>query len=200
MEKGKVIFLNGASSSGKTTLANNLRLSLEEPYLYLGLDTFITMLPLGYIGQVPPADQCMQLIPFVDKEGHNQVELKYGPKGRILIKSMYETVRILANNGWNVICDDVCFELQEVAKILDRLEVILISVYAPLTVLEERELARKNRLPGLARWQFPKMYPSNPIYDLEIDTSKGSIEESVQAIKEFLKNGKPAAFKKIKSS
>ena len=34
----KIIYLNGPSSSGKTTLAKALQESLEEPYLHIGID------------------------------------------------------------------------------------------------------------------------------------------------------------------
>ncbi len=45
MNVGKVIFLNGASSSGKSTIAKLLQPRLEEPFLHMQLDTFIEMLP-----------------------------------------------------------------------------------------------------------------------------------------------------------
>ena len=48
MKKGRVIYLNGSTSSGKTTVAKNFELLEKEPYLYLGLDTFIFMFPLFY--------------------------------------------------------------------------------------------------------------------------------------------------------
>jgi len=43
--KGKIIFLNGTSSSGKTSLARALQRELEEPFLYYSSDTFATFLP-----------------------------------------------------------------------------------------------------------------------------------------------------------
>jgi chloramphenicol 3-O phosphotransferase len=41
--KGKIIFLNGASSSGKTTLARALQARLERPAYHLAYDTFSQM-------------------------------------------------------------------------------------------------------------------------------------------------------------
>ena len=40
MEKGEIIFLNGVSSSGKTTLAKALQERLVEPFFLLNMDTF----------------------------------------------------------------------------------------------------------------------------------------------------------------
>ena len=48
MPKGKIIFLNGVSSSGKTTLAKSLQERLTEPFFWLASDTFIGMLPEKY--------------------------------------------------------------------------------------------------------------------------------------------------------
>ena len=41
MSKGKIIFLNGVSSSGKTTVAKELQARLSEPYCWLSVDSFI---------------------------------------------------------------------------------------------------------------------------------------------------------------
>jgi chloramphenicol 3-O phosphotransferase len=45
MSAGQIIFLNGASSSGKTAVARALQHILEEPYLLIGVDDAFRMLP-----------------------------------------------------------------------------------------------------------------------------------------------------------
>jgi chloramphenicol 3-O phosphotransferase len=45
---GNIIFLNGTSSSGKTTLARELQNRLSEPYLHFSIDSFLAMLPEKY--------------------------------------------------------------------------------------------------------------------------------------------------------
>jgi len=45
MNTGKIILLNGTSSSGKSTLLRGLQQVLSQPYLEMGLDKFIWMLP-----------------------------------------------------------------------------------------------------------------------------------------------------------
>src|SRR3989475_10619701 len=48
---GQVIVLNGASSSGKSTVGRELQRILPRPYLFAGIDTFLPMLrPAGHIG------------------------------------------------------------------------------------------------------------------------------------------------------
>jgi chloramphenicol 3-O phosphotransferase len=48
---GTIIFLNGTSSSGKTSLLKAIQNSFEEPLLDVGLDKFIWMLPERYLEQ-----------------------------------------------------------------------------------------------------------------------------------------------------
>jgi chloramphenicol 3-O-phosphotransferase len=48
MEKGKIIFLNGVSSSGKTTLAKSLQERLPDLFYWIAVDIFIDMMPKKY--------------------------------------------------------------------------------------------------------------------------------------------------------
>jgi len=48
---GKIIFINGTSSSGKSLLIKGLQDSLSEPCLEMGLDKTIWMLPKRYLNQ-----------------------------------------------------------------------------------------------------------------------------------------------------
>jgi chloramphenicol 3-O phosphotransferase len=45
-----IIFLNGCSSSGKTTIAKAIQHLSDEPWLLLGIDTFFHMMPSKYVG------------------------------------------------------------------------------------------------------------------------------------------------------
>ena len=48
-----IIFLNGASSAGKTSLGKALQDVLNEPYVLLGLDTFFHTVPARWAGGPP---------------------------------------------------------------------------------------------------------------------------------------------------
>ncbi len=58
-----------------------------------------------------------------------------------------------------------------------------VGLFAPLAVLEARERARGDRMPGLARWQFDRVH-RDMIYDLEIDASTASPQETARAIRD----------------
>ena len=49
MHPGTILLLNGASSSGKTSILKALQDILEEPYVDAGLDKFLWMLPARYL-------------------------------------------------------------------------------------------------------------------------------------------------------
>ena len=48
MKQACVIYLNGPSSSGKTTLAGALQEALDGMWLHVGIDKMISMMPLKY--------------------------------------------------------------------------------------------------------------------------------------------------------
>ena len=45
MDYGRIIFINGTSSSGKTSIVRALQDLLDKPYLEAGIDKFIFMMP-----------------------------------------------------------------------------------------------------------------------------------------------------------
>ena len=55
MPSGKIIFLNGTSSAGKTTLAYELQERFEIPFNHVGLDQFRDGLPDKFRGLNAPA-------------------------------------------------------------------------------------------------------------------------------------------------
>lgn len=69
------------------------------------------------------------------------------------------------------------------ADLLSPFAVFMVGVFAPLDVLEARELRRDDRLIGLARWQYDRVH-KDMSYDLEIDTSIATPMECAELIKE----------------
>jgi chloramphenicol 3-O phosphotransferase len=188
MEKqlAQIIYLNGPSSSGKTTLAKALQHAFEEPFLHVGIDKIIGWMPekindwtggeasLGYSWKKS-----------VDTSGNPVQELQAGPYAQKIGKTFQEVVLALAKMGHHIVIDDVSFgkqQLDEWKKILKNFRVLWVGINAPLVVLEQREKERGNRIPGSARGQFHKVHV-NASYDLEIDTHQASISENVEKIK-----------------
>lgn len=163
-----VILLNGAGSAGKSSIARALQGLLPDPWLYVAMDSFLDMLP-DRLHDDPDG--------FVyrgeeDGEGKPQIVIETGETGRRLLTGMRLAVAAMAGVGNNLIVDDVILDggLAEYDALLANVRFLKIGVFAPLGVLEEREAARADRMPGLARWQFHRVH-DDAHYDLEVDTS-----------------------------
>jgi len=84
-----------------------------------------------------------------------------------------------------VIVDDVLLEneMADYAALLAGFTFRTVGVFAPLDVLEARERERGDRLIGLARWQYDRVYQGKR-YDLELDTSSSTPSECATLIKQ----------------
>ena len=105
MPPGKIIILNGASSSGKTSILRALQEILEEPYLDAGLDKFIWMLPRRYLN--PPLWQEVFEYTFAPDGSGRIVSICSAPRGRALISGMHRAILALAlagNTHWPTMC------------------------------------------------------------------------------------------------
>jgi chloramphenicol 3-O phosphotransferase len=81
-------------------------------------------------------------------------------------------VAALASADNNLILDDVILDggLRDYETLLAGTRLLKVGVFAPLAVLEDRELKRGDRALGLARWQYSRVH-AGAHYDLEVDTS-----------------------------
>lgn len=188
MKAGNIIIINGASSSGKTSMVKAVQEIMEDPYLDAGLDRFLWMMPSRYLDR-PLWDDVLGL---ADRAGES---------GRWLASGMHHAIATLSRRGINVVADHVLVEpawTQECAALYNGLPAWLVGVRCPLEVLEEREKQRRNRTLGQARLQHELVH-AHGVYDLEVDTSLLSAEECAEKIRQRLASGlPPAALKQIR--
>ncbi len=184
----QIIYLNGPSSSGKTTLAKALQHAFDDLFLHVGIDKIIGWMPekvndwtggaasLGYSWKKSS-----------DASGNPIQELQIGPYAAKIAKTFQEIVVTLAKMGHHLIIDDVSFgkkQVDEWRELLKDFAVLWVGVNAPLPVLEQREKERGNRIVGSARGQFHKVH-AGAVYDLEIDTHHTTLDENIHTIKSF---------------
>jgi len=188
MTTGTIIILNGASSSGKTSIVKALQDILEEPYVDAGLDRFLWMLPGRYLER-PLWDDVLGLADHA------------GPVGHKLVAGMHQAIAALSMAGNNVIADHVLVEpawLVQCTNLFCTLPAYFVGVRCPLEILEQREQGRRNRTWGQARAQYDRVH-AHGIYDLEVDTAIYSPEDCALQIKARLQSGDPPeAFKRLK--
>jgi chloramphenicol 3-O phosphotransferase len=187
MTLGKILILNGASSSGKSSLITALQKSLEEPYLEAGIDKFIFMLPRRYLDR-----------PLWDDILGRAVE--GGEFGHQLFTGMHRAIATLSLSGLNVIADHVLVEpdwVADCAHVFSHLPAYLIGVRCSLEVLVARETERKDRTLGQAAAQHELVH-AHGVYDLEVDTSLHTTDYCAGQVRRFLERGtEPRAFKAL---
>ncbi|MCZ6644128.1 MAG: chloramphenicol phosphotransferase [Gammaproteobacteria bacterium] len=192
MGAGRIIFLNGSSSAGKTTLAIMLQQLLEKPYQHIALDQFRYSMPGKFRGlnspPGTPGDLGLNVVP-VDRDGERVTEIRFGAHGEQILRGMRRAIAAFAREGNNVIIDDILFKkeyLLDYAAALDGLEAWLIGVRCSLAVVNKRETKRIGRFPGTATSHYHDVHAHDAGYDLEIDTTSSSPRECAEVIIERL--------------
>ncbi|PCJ29331.1 MAG: chloramphenicol phosphotransferase [Rickettsiales bacterium] len=189
----KIIFLNGASSSGKTTIARLLQEKLSEPYMHIGIDSLIDMMPdkiNNWVDANPDSVQGFYWQKSLDKNGHNLAHITSGSYAKKVNSTFQDIVVLFANNGHNIIVDDVCIPPKHYdlwKQKLYEFQVYYIMVNAEISDLETREKSRGDRTIGSARAQNMLVH-KDKIYDLKINTSKNTLEECAQKIADFIRS------------
>ena len=144
----QIIYLNGPSSAGKSTLARALQQKLEKPFLVIGIDQIIFMMPeklndwhnetmaLGFSWQ-----------PVKDAAGNvTAYKIDKGSFGKRMCQAFKDIAVTLASSGNYVIIDDVSFgkkEVDEWRRTLKKFKVLWVGVTAPIEIIEAREKERE---------------------------------------------------------
>ena len=180
---GRIILINGTSSSGKTTIVKGLQSALPDLWLEMGIDRFAYALP----GRVLGEPTWPQLFRYVrpDGEPDGRFTIETTPLGQRFISGMHATAAALAEAGLNVIVDHVLLEqawLDECSRRWAGFAVLVVGVRCPLDVVVERERARQDRTLGQAEAQFAVVHRWADRYDVEVDTSVLTPDEAVARI------------------
>jgi len=193
---GRVIVLNGASSSGKSSVARELQRLLPEPHLFVGIDSFLPMLrPDGHIGMLwqqrtndnSGGDEAPLRWVFPEQEG-GPVRIEFNEPGQRLIRGMHRSIAALALAGNDVIFEHVLLYPEwadDLRGALAGIAVTYVGVRCPVELLNEREWARVGRVVGQAGGHCDVVH-TNMTYDLEVDTSTMSAQEAAAVIAAYL--------------
>ena len=197
-----VIFLNGCSSAGKTTLAIKLQQMLDEPYQHIALDHFRDGMPMRLRGlnspPGTPGSRGLNVVP-IEKDGELVTSIQFGEYGEQVLKNMRRSIALFQQAGTNVIIDDLLFKrayLDDYVSVLDPENTWFIGVKCSLEVVKARESKRPGRFPGTATSHFDQVHDHGEAYDLEVDTSESSARDVAQQIIDRLSEP-PKAFQEI---
>jgi chloramphenicol 3-O phosphotransferase len=166
MEKGKIIFLNGVSSSGKSTLSKELVKKLPD-YFHFSVDDF---------------DCIIEKMEDREREHLIPVPTEY---------FYHRAISMFSDKGVNLILDHILhdeFTTKDCLEVLRDYPVLFVGVHCPLEELERREEARGDRRLGQAKFQLEFVHQQNENYDLEVDTFNESLEICSERIIELVAN------------
>lgn len=158
----RMIVLNGGSSSGKSGIVRCLQAVLPEPWLAFGVDSFVEALPAA----MQDSDAGIEFKPDGD--------IAVGPVFRQLDAAWVQGIVAMCRAGARVIVDDVFLggagSQQRWRDAVGDLEVLWVGVRCDAQVAAGRELARGDRVTGMAALQAAIVHEGVK-YDVEVDTT-----------------------------
>ncbi|MCI9432817.1 MAG: AAA family ATPase [Oscillospiraceae bacterium] len=164
MNKGRIIFLNGVTSSGKTSIVDALQ-EREDVFFYVvANDLFEQMVGDGYLRR------------------------DYWKYLSEVIIMMYHTAKLYSDMGKNVLIDGILVEREEIKPHYHQLLEILrdnpldvVEVYCPPDICRQRNLRRQDRRETQSDEQAERM-AKDIRYSLRVDTSIQSPAECADII------------------
>ena len=198
MIPGTIIFLNGSSSAGKTTLAHALQNNLISPYQHVALDQFRDGLPDKFRGlNAPAGTEGSRGLNVVPADGHT-TKIVFGETGITLLKGMRRAIAAMADAGNNIIVDDIILHedfLEDYLQVFAHLQVYFVGVHCALSVVNEREAKRPGRFPGTAAGHL-EICHAHSTYDIEVDTGTQSVDDCSSKVISRLQRD-PCAFDQL---
>ncbi len=164
MDKGRIIFLNGVTSSGKTSIVEALQERDDIFFYVVANDLFQEMIGEKYLRE------------------------NYWKYLSEVIIMMYHTAKLYSDMGKNVLIDGILVERDEISPHYQRLLEILrdnpldlVEVYCPLDICRERNIIRGDRYESQSDEQY-ELLAKNIKYRLRVDTSLYSPSECADII------------------
>ena len=170
MQKGKIIFLNGVSSSGKTTLSKILQERFPDQYF---------LLPSDILNEISP------------QKGSRSYDIRFTADPKPVLLAFFNCVKSFSDNGLNVIVDTVFtkganFGLANCINVFPdyKYPAMFVHVNCPVEELRRREKERGDRKIGWGESLLQKLDPQDT-YDLTVDTFNETLEECADRIIEL---------------
>ena len=158
VNKGKIIFLCGVTSAGKTTLVDAIQNGTDEFYYVVANDLFVQMVGDRYLAED---------------------YWKYESRAIVL---MYHAAKLFSDMGHNVLIDGCLLETPElpghyelVKSVFADSPMSLVEVFCPLEICRQRNLTRPDRYASQSEEQS-KLWAKDVAYDFSVNTHANSPE------------------------
>ena len=168
MEKGRILYLNGITSAGKTSIVEALQ-DRDDIFFYVVANDL-----------------------FQEMIGERFLRENYWKYLSDCILMMYRTAKLFSDMGKNVLIDGILVEQNEIHPHYQQMRAILqdnpldiIEVYCPLEICRQRNIQRGDRYETQSEEQAAIM-ASNIAYSLRVNTSICSPYECAEQIMQHL--------------
>ncbi|MEO3388383.1 zeta toxin family protein [Mesorhizobium sp. CAU 1741] len=151
----QIIFLHGASSSGKSTIAGILQAVVEKPFWHVSIDH------LRDSGVVP-------------MNRFRRGDFRWSEARNAFFEGFHASLSAYADAGNNLILEHILDDEEWLPMLISRFakhDVFFVGVHCPLEILMEREAARGDRPLGSAKQDYETIHVGK-IYDLELDSTE----------------------------
>ena len=165
-----IIFLNGTSSSGKSTLAREIQKQADIPFWHVASDQLVEA------GMLP-------------KRINDGGEFDWKINRPKFFNAFHSCIKSILLAGNNIILDHIIESqewFKELQQELSEFDMFFVGVHCPLHIIQQREEQRSdrhigNRYLGEAEYHLRHVHTYSP-YDFEVDTSKLSIEKTAEKV------------------
>ncbi len=164
MEKGRIIFLNGVTSAGKTSIVEAIQERDDVFFYVVANDLFQEMI------------------------GEKYLQENYWKYLSEVIIMMYHTAKLYSDMGKNVLIDGILVEREEIKphyhqllEILKNNPLDIVEVYCPLDICKQRNMIRGDRYETQSQEQYDLM-AKNIKYSARVNTSIYNSEECAKEI------------------
>ncbi len=177
---GKIILVNGASSSGKSTLCRALQSTLDAPFWHFSIDHLIASKAL------PDARIKSGDFQWAEMRPH-------------FFEGFHRCLPALAESGNNLIVEHIVETedwMRRLIHLLSPFDVFFVGLHCPLPELERREVERGDRRIGEARTDYETTHKFG-IYDVEVDSTESLDSNVATVISAWNVRSRPSAFDKM---
>lgn len=164
MEKGRIVFLNGVTSSGKTSIVEAIQ-ARDDVFFYVVANDL-----------------------FQEMVGEKYLQENYWKHLSEIIIMMYHTAKLFSDMGKNVLIDGILVErdeirphYQQLLEILKENPLDVVEIYCPLDICRKRNIMRGDRYETQSDEQHGSM-AKDIAYRFRVDTSLHSPAECANMI------------------
>lgn len=179
-QRTRIIFIHGASSSGKSTLARAVQAEIDEPFWHVSIDH------LRDSGMLP-------------RERFRRGDFDWKSHRQAFFEGFHRSLVAYASAGNNLILEHILEEPKwssMLAILLQPFDVFFVALHADLDDLVRREALRGDRRIGSAADDFHRIHKGQR-YDLELPAGQSAAENAARLIAAWKTRHSPSVFEQL---